>query len=144
MGKSTGVLTPIWEQNSSVQNAGGILNAIEKGKVTKGHQPEHRNRDEGRTATETGHSHCNVKGWKIQKAEGTKEKEMMPWQVMCPFCGENIFTGVKIYTAYCEICNTEWTMTDLEIYDLSFPDPEIMEIVNELMKLSYKLAMEDV
>jgi hypothetical protein len=33
-------------------------------------------------------------------------------------------------------------MTDSEIYELSHPSQETIDIVNKLMKLSYELAME--
>ena len=68
---------------------------------------------------------------------------MEPWHGMCPTCGENVFTGVRnSFTAYCDKCGVIWTMTDLEIYNLSHPSPEVVDIVNKLMELSYKLAME--
>lgn len=67
------------------------------------------------------------------------------WQNTCPSCGENAFVGLGYphyrYTLHCKTCGTVWTMTDLEVYELSFPDAETISIVNKLMELSYKLAM---
>lgn len=65
---------------------------------------------------------------------------------LCPNCGERAFIGLGQpyykYTFHCEICNTQWTMTDSEIYELSHPSQEIIDIVNKVMKLSYELAVE--
>lgn len=69
------------------------------------------------------------------------------WQSMCPVCSESAFIGLGHpyyqYTLHCKTCGKVWTMTDLEIYELSHPTKETCDIVNKLMELSYKLAMED-
>jgi uncharacterized Zn finger protein len=68
------------------------------------------------------------------------------WQSMCPMCGESAFVGLGYphyhYTLHCETCGTIWTMTELEVYELSFPDAETICIVNKLMKLSCEMAKE--
>jgi uncharacterized Zn finger protein len=69
------------------------------------------------------------------------------WQSMCPNCGETVFVGLGYpyfqYTLHCEQCGVVWTMTELEVYELSHPSKETVDIVNKLMELSYKLAMEE-
>lgn len=67
---------------------------------------------------------------------------MQSWHSMCPSCGENVFTGVKNnFIAYCNKCKTTWTMTELEIYDLSHPSKEVIDIVNKMKKLSFELDL---
>jgi hypothetical protein len=69
-----------------------------------------------------------------------------PWHSLCPNCGENVWVGVGMqypdYTNHCNICDTIWTTTDLEIYELSHPDQITIDIVNKLMQLSFEMAME--
>ena len=63
---------------------------------------------------------------------------------LCPNCGETCFIsiGSDTYYLHCETCDYEWTMTESEIYDLSFPSPIVKEIVKKLNALAYKMAME--
>jgi hypothetical protein len=66
-----------------------------------------------------------------------------PWQSTCPMCGESAFIHLRYpYFLHCETCGAEWTMGELEIYELSHPDKETIMIVNQLMKLAFDMAME--
>ena len=68
---------------------------------------------------------------------------MEPWQCMCPECGENIYIGIDpYYIGRCDKCGTRWTLGELEVYEMSHPSKETIEIVNKLMKLSRDIAME--
>jgi hypothetical protein len=65
---------------------------------------------------------------------------------LCPQCGETVYIGLGHpnyrYTLNCDVCNTTWTMTELEIYELSFPSETTKRIVKELNKISYALATD--
>ena len=67
-----------------------------------------------------------------------------PWQAMCPSCGENAYIGVDNYfIARCDKCGTRWTMSELEIYELTHPDKETQQIVDMIMDLAYHMATEE-
>lgn len=60
---------------------------------------------------------------------------------MCPKCGETVFTGVNSrYEGRCDKCGTTWTLTELEIYEISHPDEETTKIVGMAMRISHDLA----
>lgn len=68
------------------------------------------------------------------------------WQAMCPNCGESAWIRLGYpyyqYTLCCETCGTTWTMSELEVYELSHPSQETRDIVNKIMDLAFEMAME--